>query len=206
MKLNGFASPLALARKIFPMLHLPYPSARRSPNSKLARLAAALLMASASALSTNVHASVFFNSLPVPNAGGPYSIHLGDSLIVNGSATTDPDINLGVGDGISQYVWDLGANGLFDGFGVTDTFTAAELASAGFTVPGQYALLLRVTDNFGASAFDTTTFEILAPITTTSVPEPESLSLVLLSLSLLGASACRRCNDAFNHDACTRQR
>lgn len=132
----------------------------------------------------------FFNSPPVAQAGGSYTIHLGESLLVNGSTSFDPDAGL-VGDFITGYQWDLGANGLFDGFGVTDTFTALELANAGIDEIGLYSLRLAVTDTFGGVGFQTTSIEVLAPAIA-AVPEPESLALVCLGVGLVGVMTVRR--------------
>lgn len=132
----------------------------------------------------------FFNTAPVAQAGGPYTIHLGESLLVNGSTSFDPDAAL-VGDFITDYRWDLGADGLYEGFGVSDTFTALELANAGINDIGIFTLRLAVTDTFGGVGSQTISFEVLPPAST-AVPEPGSLSLFGLGLGLAGAISFRR--------------
>lgn len=170
MNLNEFASTLVLVRKT------------------AAHLGVILLIGMTSTLTaTAVHATI---AAPIANAGGPYSIHLGDSLVVNGSASSDPDIPNG--DFIS-YLWDLGANGSADGTGITDTFSAVELASAGISSTGLYSLRLTVTDIYGLTDSQVTSLEVLAlPAAVNAVPEPESLPLALVGLGLAGIFSWRR--------------
>ncbi|MEW5768374.1 MAG: PKD domain-containing protein [bacterium] len=81
------------------------------------------------------------NQLPVANAGGPYSGWEGSSVILNGSASSDPDTD-GV---IISYEWDVNGDGAYDTItGVTPAYTWND----------DYAgtVGLRVTDNKGGQA------------------------------------------------------
>lgn len=67
-------------------------------------------------LATLILGAVFASSsmadlMPVANPGGPYLIHLGEVLILDGSKSFDPDAP---GDFISLYEWDLDHNDTFD--------------------------------------------------------------------------------------------
>ena len=88
------------------------------------------------------------NQPPVADAGGPYTGWQGGFVAFDGGASQDPD-----GE-ISTYDWT---------FLATDTTTAsgAQVEKA-FPVPGEFQLLLTVTDDRGASSSDTTTVTISA--------------------------------------------
>jgi PKD repeat protein len=78
------------------------------------------------------------NRAPVAEAGGPYTVAEGSTVMVDGSASTDPD-----GDPLS-YAWDLDNDGQFD-----DALTAT--AAASFGDDGSYPVTLRVSDGASSS-------------------------------------------------------
>ena len=67
------------------------------------------------------------NKPPIANAGGPYSIAEGSSLMLNGSGSYDPDPL-----DILTYSWDVNGDGVFgDASGVSPTLTWAQLQVLG---------------------------------------------------------------------------
>ena len=101
------------------------------------------------------------NQPPVADANGPYTIELDQALVLDGSASADPD----AGDSIVSYEWDLDNDGAFDdatGVGPTTPFSALQ----GLPVDTPNPIALRVTDGSGASDTDKTTLLILtgAPV------------------------------------------
>ena len=106
---------------------------------------------------------------PVANTGGPYRIDLGGELLLDGSGSSDPDVE--TGDAIATYAWDLNNDGTYDSSLATRTLTvtAAELASLGLGA-GSHTITLRVTDTFGVSGTATTTLTIRAPQTIDFTP------------------------------------
>lgn len=90
------------------------------------------------------------NHPPIANAGGPYTIDVGGTVILDASASTDPDNN------ISYYEWDLDNDGEYDdATGIT--------APASFTQIGEHIIGLRVTDEGGISDADTATVMVTDP-------------------------------------------
>jgi hypothetical protein len=91
---------------------------------------------------------------PVANAGGPYSVPLGGTLSLNGSASQPSD-----GQTITTYEWDLDNNGNFDELitGATPasipyaTLTAAPPAGFGMVI-GANTIKLKVTDSAAKTA------------------------------------------------------
>lgn len=128
------------------------------------------------------------NLPPIANPGGPYLLYLGESLQLDGSGSTDPDLPL---DSLS-YAWDLDHDGMFDDLvGATPTASWALLFTALHPQAGMsYVIGLRVTDSFGASDAAETTLVALER-TGSSVPEPSSLALALLGVGLAGGLARR---------------
>jgi PKD repeat protein len=76
------------------------------------------------------------NLPPVANAGGPYSAAVGAPVILDGSASRDPD------GSIASYAWNFG-NGT-SGSGATP--------SATYATAGTFTVTLTVTDNGGATS------------------------------------------------------
>ena len=98
------------------------------------------------------------NQPPVADANGPYEINLGDDLLLDGSASCEPDEPFG--DSIASYEWDLNGDGDFtDAAGETPTVAWTTLESFGLGVD-THPVGLRVTDTFGMTATDTAVLKI----------------------------------------------
>jgi PKD repeat protein len=107
---------------------------------------------------------------PVADAGGPYVIDIGDTLSLDGSGSTDPDIPYG--DTIVKYEWDIDGDGVFDTDGIdpivnlnweqVDAFLAGLGLYPADPVTGlpKALIALRVTDSTGRSDTDLTTLTI----------------------------------------------
>jgi hypothetical protein len=95
------------------------------------------------------------NSPPQANAGGPYSVDEGGSVVLDGSGTFDPDQLART----LTYQWDLDGDGIFgetgasgtrgDEVGEWPTFRAT-----GLDGPGSAAVTLKVTDDQGETDID----------------------------------------------------
>ena len=95
------------------------------------------------------------NNAPVANAGGPYTIRLGQDLTLDGRASTD--VNASQGDSIVSYAWDLDNNGTFgDITGANPTVSWSAIQR----VTGTSTIALRVTDSMGATNTATTTLTV----------------------------------------------
>ncbi len=99
------------------------------------------------------------NQAPIADMGYPYTVIQGRDLVLDGSASSDPDAALG--DSIVSYAWDVNNDGVYDAAGVNPTITAAGLASLGLS-PGRHTIGLRVTDSLGRSGPDATFLYLLA--------------------------------------------
>ena len=96
------------------------------------------------------------NTPPTANAGGPYTVAEGSSIVLNGSDSSDAEQSAAS----LNYQWDLDGDGIFgetgagagrgDEVGANPTFSAAGLDDAVITVS------LRVTDDNGVTDSDTT--------------------------------------------------
>jgi hypothetical protein len=95
------------------------------------------------------HEVVAPNQPPTVDAGGPYSVDEGGSVLVMASGS-DPD-----GDPLI-YAWDLDDNGTFETSGQSVTFSAADLDG-----PSSYIITVQVADSGDLSATDPTTVEVL---------------------------------------------
>jgi len=111
---------------------------------------------------TNSHTStvaVYLTRLQFVDAGGPYSVNEGGSVLVTASGN-DP--------GPLTYAWDLDNNGSFETPGQSVDFSAANLDG-----PSSYTIKVQVTDNSGLTAIAQATVNVLnvAPTATlTSTP------------------------------------
>ncbi len=82
------------------------------------------------------------NVVPTADAGGPYSVTVGDSTTLDGSGSSDP---VGAADPLT-YAWDLDDNGTFESSGVSPTFDSTGLPVGPVTVS------LKVTDDDGGES------------------------------------------------------
>src|SRR5262249_31690040 len=85
------------------------------------------------------------NQPPTANAGGPYTIHEGDSLTLNAGASSDPD-----GDQLT-YSWDLNGDGVYgDATGVSPTVPWWQLQGLGINNgPATFNVSVQVDDSHG---------------------------------------------------------
>ncbi|MEL6843976.1 MAG: PKD domain-containing protein, partial [Bacteroidota bacterium] len=103
------------------------------------------------------------SNAPIADAGGPYTITLGDDLTLDASASTDPDA--ACGDAITTYAWELNGDALFDdATGAQPTITALQLSTFGLGV-GTHTISLQVTDSQGLSSTEDVTVVVSAPST-----------------------------------------
>ena len=88
------------------------------------------------------------NTAPIADAGGPYTVSDGDTVMFDGSATQD--------DGtIDLYVWDFGDGSAPDSTGAMVTHV--------YDSVGTYTAVLTVTDDGGLSATDSTMVTVRMP-------------------------------------------
>ena len=80
------------------------------------------------------------NHPPVANAGGPYSYYVNAEINIDGSDSYDDD------GSIVEYLWDFGDD--ITGTGKSQTHT--------YTAPGNYSIMLTVTDEHGGTSTDST--------------------------------------------------
>ena len=127
------------------------------------------------------------NDAPVASAGGPYVVNEGESWIVDGSASTDPDSTNPPANNndIVLYEWDLDYDGTFN---VDHSSASAVSTSPVFSDDfASRTIALRVTDSAGATSIATTTLHVdnVAPTLevsgNTSVDEGSTYTLNLSS-------------------------
>lgn len=118
--------------------------------------------------STGVSVRLVQNTDPIADAGGAYNINEGDGIVLDGSASSDPDAYLG--DTIVSYEWDIDNDGQYDdATGVSPSLTWSQLSSLGLDDDGSYTIGLRVTNNNGDIGTDTTTLSIANVVPTIGV-------------------------------------
>ena len=98
---------------------------------------------------TIIDGTITVSTPPVADAGGPYTVEAGGTVVLDGSASHDPEEPL---DGIVLYEWDLDGDGVFgetgaeaqrgDELSVSPTFSAVGLSG-----PATETVSLRVTDS-----------------------------------------------------------
>ncbi len=90
------------------------------------------------------------NERPTAEAGEPFTVETGNTITLDGSASTDTDGT------IVLYQWDLDSDGQYDdATGVTANFSAVTV--------GIYTVGLQITDDDGAQDTDTTSITVTAP-------------------------------------------
>jgi hypothetical protein len=93
-----------------------------------------------------------FDRPPMADAGGPYGVGEGGSVLLDTSGTGDPDLP---NDDLT-YAWDFDLDGQYDdATGVQPTFSAAWLDG-----PGSVTVGLQVTDSGGLISTDTATVSV----------------------------------------------
>jgi predicted extracellular nuclease len=90
------------------------------------------------------------NAPPTVDAGGPYTVTEGSSVVVSATGS-DPN----PGDTLT-YAWDLDNNGSFETPGQSATFSAPANSA-----PATYTIKVQVTDDGGLTAVDTATVKVI---------------------------------------------
>jgi hypothetical protein len=102
------------------------------------------------------------NHAPAADAGGPYRIDEGDSLVLDASGSSDPDAN--AGDYVALYEWDLDNDGQFDDAATAEPVldvTPEQMRALGLNDGDSlHVISLQVTDNSGLTAVDSTELTI----------------------------------------------
>ena len=84
------------------------------------------------------------NTAPTAIAGGPYNVPEGQSLVLNASASSDPE-----GQALT-YSWDVNGDNTFgDATGVGPTLTWSQLSALGINAPGTWNVKVRTNDGWG---------------------------------------------------------
>ncbi|NLE45688.1 MAG: PKD domain-containing protein, partial [Chloroflexi bacterium] len=113
-------------------------------------------------VTTDTATITVLNVAPTADAGGPYSVDEGGSVVLSGSGT-DPIDTL-------SYAWDLNDDGTFESTGQSPTFDASTLDG-----PSTYTVTLRVSDGDGGVTTDTATISVLNVAPTADAGGPYSV-------------------------------
>ncbi|MBM3499557.1 MAG: hypothetical protein FJX74_12930, partial [Armatimonadetes bacterium] len=111
---------------------------------------------------------------PTADPGGPYSVGPGDSLLLDGSASSDPDVLLG--DRVDGWAWDTTDDGSPDEWGQTVSLSAFavwfyfgdRIGTA--TYPYDRPVALEVVDLFGETGTASTTVQVLSDLGSSLAP------------------------------------
>ncbi len=104
------------------------------------------------------------NDPPIANAGGPYALVEGAGVTLDGSASSDPDGELG--DRLTRYEWDVNNDGVFETVAVPESNAVTAVAWPALAAlglddgPSAHIVRLRVTDNNGMSDTNATLITI----------------------------------------------
>ena len=116
------------------------------------------------------------------DAGGPYSVTLGQPLTLSGAATAATDSSI-----LAEY-WDVNGDGIFgDATGYAPTIPWSTLVDLGLGHPGAYAIGFRVkSDSNTTDDFTTLTVTNTAPTLTVNAPPTATLG-VPYTITISGA-------------------
>jgi PKD repeat protein len=140
-----------------------------------------------------VNVSITRNTAPVANAGGPYVLGVGGTLLLDGGLSTDPD----AGDRVAAWAWDLNGDGAIDLTGATPrALSWSELQTllcrTACAANVDYTIKLTATDTRGDASSATTTVRfasdfglLLGAGTTTTVVPGQSNSF---AVTVVGSS------------------
>ena len=104
------------------------------------------------------------NKPPTANAGGPYSVSEGGSVLLSGALSTDPNADP------LTFGWDLDNDGIFETLGESVTFSAA-----GLDGPSSPIVSLQVCDPFSECDIASATVDILNVAPTANAGGPYSV-------------------------------
>lgn len=97
------------------------------------------------------------NSAPVADSGGPYIVASGDSVVLDASASFDPDSDP------LEFFWNLDDDGFFNGQNDAQG-AAVNFNTVGLPAPAVYNVSVLVEDPFGGQAVATTTVSVTSDI------------------------------------------
>ena len=126
---------------------------------------------------------------PTADAGGPYDLVFGNDLVLDGSASYDPNVS------IIAYEWDLDGNNTFgDVSGVMPTvdWTTLESLLGTLSVDDVFDVALEVENSNGASSASQAYVTILPYSAPASAPVPEPGTVLLFGAALGGLVLYRR--------------
>lgn len=117
---------------------------------------------------------------PIADAGGPYTITEGESLVLDASASFDPEP-----EDLLDFSWDFNGDGIFDdAFGVNPVLSWETILANGIRDDGTFSVQVRVDDGNGGVAFSPAEIGSSAPsfvprmAAQASEPEPATLTVL----------------------------